>query len=67
MEVTSNIKVPRPGMFAIVRNRRGIVSAVEPFDGAEGRLHLVHLDYKADQLPAEEQLLLVLEERKVVL
>ncbi|WP_408998262.1 DISARM system SNF2-like helicase DrmD [Syntrophus buswellii] len=67
MEVTSNIKVPRPGMFAIVRNRRGIVSAVEPFDGAEGRLHLVHLDYKDDQLPAEEQLLWELEVRKVLL
>ncbi|MBU3931910.1 MAG: DEAD/DEAH box helicase, partial [Proteobacteria bacterium] len=54
-------------MFATVRNRRGIVSAVEPFDGQEGRLHLVHLDYKDDQLPAEERLLWELEPRKVLL
>jgi len=67
MNATSNSQIPRPGMFATVRNRRGIVSAVEPFDGAEGRLHLVHLDYKDDQLPAEEQLLWELEARKVLL
>jgi len=54
-------------MFATVRNHRGIVSAVEPFDGPEGRLHLVQLDYKDDQLPAEEQLLWELEARKVLL
>ena len=41
-------------MFATVRNRRGIVAAVEPFDGQEGRLHLVHLDYKDDLLPREK-------------
>ena len=28
------------------------ISAVEPFDGDSGRLHLVHLEYKDDQLPA---------------
>ena len=54
-------------MFATVRNRRGIVSAVEPFDGEGGRLHLVHLEYKDDQLPSEEQLLWELEPRKVLL
>jgi len=54
-------------MFATVRNRRGIVSAVEPFDGERGRLHLVHLEYKDDQLPTEEQLLWELEPRKVLL
>ena len=43
--------VPRTGMFATVRNRRGIVSAVEPFDGQDGRLHLVHLEYKDDHFP----------------
>ena len=37
--------IPRPGMLATVRNRRGTVTAVEPFDGGNGRLHLVHLDY----------------------
>lgn len=54
-------------MFATVRNRRGIVSAVEPFDGHGGRLHLVHLEYKDDQLPVEEQLLWELEPRKALL
>jgi len=44
-------------MFATVRNRRGVISAVEPFDGDDGRLHLVHLDYKDDQRPHREQLL----------
>lgn len=51
------MSTPRVGMFATVRNRRGVISAVEPFDGDEGRLHLVHLDYKDDQYPHQEQLL----------
>jgi hypothetical protein len=54
-------------MFATVRNRRGIVCAVEPYDGDGGRLHLVHLEYKDDQLPAEERLLWELEPRGVLL
>ncbi len=55
-------QIPRPGMFAIVRNRRGVVAAVEPSDDARhGRLHLVHLEYKDDQLPVEERLLWELE------
>lgn len=49
-------QIPRPGMLAVVRNRRGIVAAVEPYDGETGRLHLVHLDYKDDQYPIEERL-----------
>jgi hypothetical protein len=60
-------KIPRPGMFATVRNRRGIVSAVEPYDGESGRLHLVHLEYKDDQLPSEERLLWELEPKKTLL
>ena len=59
--------IPRVGMFATVRNRRGVVSAVEPFDGQTGRLHLVHLDYKDDQYPREERLLWELEPRKTLL
>jgi len=59
--------VPRTGMFATVRNRRGVVSAVEPFDGDSGRLHLVHLDYKDDQYPTEERLLWELEAHKNLL
>jgi hypothetical protein len=58
---------PRPGMFATVRNRRGVISAVEPFDGDAGRLHLVHLEYKDDQLPVEEKLLWELEPRRHLL
>jgi len=53
--------LPRPGMFATVRNRRGVIAAVEPFDGEDGRLHLVQLDYKDDQLPTGEQLIWELE------
>ena len=64
MNIAGSPQVPRPGMFATVRNRRGIVSAVEPFDGPEGRLHLVQLDYKDDQLPVDEQLLWELESRR---
>ena len=37
--------VPRPGLFAVVRNRRGVVSAVEPYDDSvKGRMQLVYLD-----------------------
>ncbi|MCH7944438.1 MAG: DNA helicase [Armatimonadetes bacterium] len=54
-------------MFASVRNRRGVVSLVEPFDGEAGRLHLVHLEYKDDQLPLEGRLIWELEPRKMLL
>ncbi|WP_437578089.1 DISARM system SNF2-like helicase DrmD [Sorangium sp. So ce887] len=37
---------PRVGMMATVRNRRGLVVSVDPFDAApEGRLHLVRVEY----------------------
>ena len=37
---------PRIGMLATIRNRRAIISSVEPYDTiAEGRLHLVNLEY----------------------
>ena len=61
--MTAEPTPPRIGMFATIRNRRGVVSAVEAFDGDSGRLHLVHLEYKDDQLPHEEQLLWELEPR----
>ena len=51
------IAIPRAGMLATVRNRRGVVAAVEPFDGETGRLHLVHLEYKDDHAPSEERIL----------
>ncbi len=52
---------PRIGMFATVRNRRGITTGIEPFDGDAGRLHLVHVEYKDDQLPRDEKLIWELE------
>jgi hypothetical protein len=50
--------VPRVGMLATVRNRRGVVTAVEPYDGGiEGRIHLVTVEYTdADGMP-EDQLI----------
>ena len=48
---TTDPAVPRAGMLATVRNRRGVVAAVEPFDGETGRLHLVHLEYTDDRSP----------------
>jgi len=60
-------QIPRIGMFATVRNRRGIVSAVEPHDGDDGRLHLVHIEYKDGQYPQDERLIWELEPRKTLL
>ena len=51
------IAVPRAGMLATVRNRRGVVAAVKPFDGETGRLHLVHLEYKDERAPSGERIL----------
>lgn len=49
---------PREGMMAIVRNRRALVTAVQPFDADEaGRLHLVEVDY-SDGVGAESDVLL---------
>ena len=59
--------VPRAGMLATVRNRRGVVAAVEPFDGDTGRLHLVHLEYKDWRSPAAERLLWELEPQRALL
>jgi superfamily II DNA or RNA helicase len=52
---------PRIGMFATVRNRRGLMTSVEPFDGPTGRLHLVSIDYKDDHFPRGEKLIWELE------
>ncbi len=67
MNASSEIQIPRTGMFATVRNRRGVISAVEPYDGDGRRLHLVHLEYRDDQLPREERLLWELEPRRTLL
>ncbi|MBA3919824.1 MAG: hypothetical protein C0516_14730, partial [Gemmatimonas sp.] len=34
-----------------------MIAAVRPFDGPDGRLHLVHVEYKDDQHPKEDELL----------
>ena len=59
--------IPRPGMLATVRNRRGTVTAVDPFDGEAGRLHLVHLDYQDGGSPSTQRLLWELEPRTTLL
>ena len=37
--------VPRVGMLAVLRNRRGLISSVDPYDGPEGREYLVEVEY----------------------
>ena len=64
---TEGNAIPRPGMLATVRNRRGTVTAVDPFDGETGRLHLVQLDYQDGGSPSAERLLWELEPRKTLL
>jgi hypothetical protein len=45
-ETAVNEQIPRVGMLAKLRNRRGVIASVEPYDGAtEGRLHLVRIEY----------------------
>ena len=48
-------------MLATVRNRRGIVASVDPFDGEAGRIHLVHIEYNDHGTPTDERLLWELE------
>ena len=48
---------PAIGMLANVRNRRGVVSSVEPFDAHEGRLHLVTVEYTDGDGVPEDQLI----------
>ncbi len=48
---------PRVGLMATVRNRRAIVAAVEPYDGNDGRTHLVTLEYTDADGVSEETLL----------
>lgn len=44
--MTNSSQLPRVGMIATVRNRRGLVVSVEPYDTRpEGRLHLVRVEY----------------------
>ena len=55
LPVDAATQMPRVGKFATVSNRRGVVAAVEPHDGHEGRVHLVHIEYK-DRFPVEQRL-----------
>lgn len=50
-----NLIIPQVSMLATVRNRRALVSSVDPFDGTpEGRLHLVRLEYTdSDGVPED--------------
>jgi hypothetical protein len=48
---------PSIGMLAKVRNRRGVISSVEPFDAHEGRLHLVTIEYIDADGVQEDQLI----------
>lgn len=52
-----SVNVPRPGMFATVRNRRGVVTTVEPFDGDRGRVHVVTIEYRDESLPPSQTLI----------
>ena len=63
----ANNTIPRPGMLATVRNRRGTVASVSPFDGETGRLHLVHVEYRDGDSPPDERLLWELEPSKTLL
>ena len=48
--------IPRVGMLARVRNRRGIVASIAPYDDNEtGRLHLVQVEYKDHDSPHSEE------------
>lgn len=66
---TSPSSLPRVGMLATVRNRRGVVSAVEPFEAAKTSelLHLVTIEFSDSDGDAEETLLWERERLPVVL
>ncbi|WP_417519109.1 DISARM system SNF2-like helicase DrmD [Marinobacter sp.] len=61
--------VPRVGMLATVRNRRGIISSVEPHEepGTSRLLHLVNVEFSDSDGDAEESILWEREQGPVVL
>jgi len=61
--------LPRVGMLATVRNRRGVISAVEPFAAAQNAqvLHMVTIEFSDSDGDAEETLLWERERQPVVL
>ena len=59
---------PRVGMLATIRNRRGIVASVEPYDTtSEGRLHLVRVEYTDTDGAPEDVVLWEREQNATVL
>lgn len=62
-----SVKIPKVGMLAIVRRRRGVINEVREFDGESGRFHIVRLDYKDDLRPSNEELIWELELSKQLL
>lgn len=53
----TNVSIPQIGMVATVRNRRGVIASVNGFDGPEGRLHHVAVEYSDGEQPGEEVLI----------
>lgn len=62
-------QIPRVGMLATVRNRRGVISAVEPFSDSatSSLLHLVTIEFSDADGDMEESLLWERERSPVVL
>lgn len=48
---------PRPGLLARVRNRYGLITSVRADDGADGRFHLVTVEYLDSDGVGQEELL----------
>jgi hypothetical protein len=44
-------------MLATVRNRRGVISGVQPFDGPDGRRYFVDVEYNDGATSLEQSLL----------
>lgn len=60
--------IPRIGILAIVRKRRGIITEVQDYSGKDREiLHLVRLDYKDDLRPEREDFIWELEASKKLL
>lgn len=61
--------LPRVGMQATIRNRRGVISAVEPFSDSNtsSQLHLVTIEFSDTDGEPEESLLWEVERAPVVL
>lgn len=60
--------IPRVGMMATVRNRRGVIVSVEPFDSkTDGRLHMVRVEYADGDGAPDDTLLWERESRRSLL